>query len=140
MLAVVLTGLALGGSSCSDEQLVAPTPGVANQQVAVESFTGTLAKLGSRFYSFNVTQSGPISIVLLSLVEGGTASTATVSIGLGVPRGTDCLATNTVTIGVGVAPQLSVSVDPLIYCARIADVGNLTALSADFAINITRPK
>lgn len=136
----VLMGWGLGTSACSDASLVAPTSTSANQLVAVESFTGTLLKNGSRFYSFTVTQSGPVSIVLLALQENGAASTVTVGLGLGVPRATTCLSSNTVTVGVGVTPQLSLVGDPLVYCAVIFDVGNLTAPTADFAINITRPR
>ncbi len=139
VLAAILTGLALGGSACSKEG-VSPTPSPATVPVVVESFTGTLPKLGFSFYSFTVTQSGPISLTLLSLTENGAPSTAAVLLLLGVPRGTDCIGTTAITAGAGVTPQLSISVGPLIYCARIADAGNITAPTASFAINITRPR
>ena len=39
----------------------------------------------------------------------------------------------------GVAPQVSLSPDPGVYCARIADAGNLTG-PVDFSINIVHPR
>ncbi len=139
VLGAILTGVALGGSACANET-VTPTPGPATKPVAIETFAGTLPKEGSRFYSFTVAQSGTVSIMLLGLVENGAPSTATVLLTLGVPRATDCIGTSSVVVGVGVGPQLSLALDPLIYCARIADIGNLTAPTAAFSINIVRPR
>ncbi len=131
--------VALAGSGCTEASVAIPSPLGNNRLVAVETFVGTLPLGATRFYSFAVPQTGVTSIVLLSLRENGAASSATVQLGLGVPRGTDCTTPQTVTVGVGIAAQIAITVEPAIYCARIADVGNLTA-SAEFAININRPR
>ena len=138
-VAGAMTALTLAGSACTQAGVTSPTAGAYNRPLAVEVFNGALPLLGSRFYSFAVPQAGPASIVLLGLKEDGVDSTATVQIAIGVPRGVDCLALSTVTVGVGTAPQVAIAAQPVIYCARIVDVGNLK-LPAEFAINIMRPR
>ena len=139
LAAWTMAAAALGGSACANASVTSPTAAVYNRPLAVEVFSGTLPLLGSQFYSFSVPQSGPASIVLLGLKEDGVDSTATMQIAIGVPRGIDCLAVTSVTVGVGTNPQIAISADPAIYCARIVDVGNLKA-PGDFAINISRPR
>jgi hypothetical protein len=138
-LRTCLVAATLATAACAEGSVGAPSPSVGNQPVTVDVFSGTLPLLASRFFSFTATQSGTASIVLLALKENGVDSTATVSIGLGVPRATECFAGTPVTVGVGTAPQVAIGVEPLVYCAVITDVGNLKA-PAEFSINIIRPR
>jgi hypothetical protein len=130
---------ACAGPACTEASVSSPTALGTNLPVAVEVFTGTLPVNGVRFYSFTVSKTGSASVVLLSLTENGEPSSAAVQIGIGAPRGIDCLATQTATIGPGAVAQVGITADPAVYCARIADVGNLQA-PAQFAINIIRPR
>lgn len=112
--------------------------------VAVEPrsvvFSGTLAIGGSRFYSFTASQAGVTSLMLASLIRGGSSAPLSTSVGLGfgVPSGPDCATTIFVTTGPALTAQISESVQPGIYCARIADIGTLTEPVA-FAIRMVVP-
>lgn len=130
---------ATAGAGCTEATVTTPSAIGNNLPMTVEVFGGSLPQGGSRFYSFTVSRTGPASIMLLSLTENDAPSAATVLLGIGVPRGTDCIATTTAVLGTGVVPQLSITADPAIYCARIADAGNLTG-PAQFSINIVRPR
>ncbi len=130
---------ASAGVACSEASVSSPTALGTNLPEAVEVFTGTLPLQGVLFYSFTVTKTGAASIILLGLTENGAPSTAAVQIAIGVPRGSDCPAIQTAITGPGVVPQVGITADPAIYCARIADVGNLQG-PAQFAINIIRPR
>jgi hypothetical protein len=138
-LVVLALAAAAFGPACSEATVTSPSAIGNNLPLAVEVFTGTLPVNGSRFYSFTVPKTGPVSMVLLSLSENGAASAAAVQLGLGVPRGIDCLAGEAATLGTGVVAQVSITAEPAVYCARIGDPGNLTAPAA-FSINITRPR
>lgn len=103
-------------------------------------FTGRLPVGGSRFYSFTVSEAGTASLMLASLARdaNGPALPASVALGLGVPRGIDCATTSSVTTGAALTVQISVDLQPGIYCARIADIGALTEPVA-FAVRIAFP-
>jgi hypothetical protein len=138
-LGIVVIGLALAGPACAEATVAGPTAVGNNVTLTTEVFSGSLPVGGFRFYSFTVPQTGLTSVTLLSLTENGAASTATVFLGLGAPRGTECLLIDGQQVSPGVAAQVSLSPSPGVYCARIADAGNLTG-PADFSINIVRPR
>jgi hypothetical protein len=134
-------GLLLLGAACTEEIPNTPSPPV-NGQLVVETFAGTLPLTTSRFYSFTQTSDGSIMLTLISLVEDGAPSTARVGVSIGFPAGTDCQALSTATTvsaQAGSAPQVSGVFPAGVYCARIADVGQLTS-SATFVVNIARAK
>jgi hypothetical protein len=133
-----LTGLAVALTACDDQNAAAPTPTLANVPVVVESFVGTVALAGSRFYSFSLTKEGPVLLTLVSLTENGAASTTVVSLGLGIPSGTTCAVSSAATTAAGPTPQVNQSRPPGVYCARVSDLGFLTA-AADFVVNIAHP-
>ena len=138
--AIPLLALLVLAAACDQtEAPAAPSNPGSTQPITVESFTGTLPLTGFRFYSFFVPASGNVQLLLHTLTEGGVASSAQVTLGLGFPRGTDCTLTDLLTVGAGGSPQLTVPVTPAIYCARISDLGNLTT-TATFGINIIRPR
>ena len=134
-------GLLLLGAACTEEIPNTPSAPV-NGQLVVETFAGTLPLTTSSFYSFTQASDGSIMLTLISLVEDGTASTARVGLSIGFPSGTDCQAlstSTTVSTQAGSAPQVSGVFPPGVYCARIADLGQLTS-AASFVINIARAK
>lgn len=104
-----------------------------------QTFAGTLNTNGSLFYSIVVTQRGPVSLTLAAVQNpGGAALTTPVGIGIGVPKGTGCPRTSSLTTPPGLAAQLTVTLNPGTYCAAVYDVGNLSA-AANFAMRITYP-
>jgi len=98
----LVAGLCAAGSSGCGTEDPALTQPSTNGALAVESFTGTLAKGGTAFYSFTVPRDGNVSLTLLSLTIGGVPSDLSITMGLGVPRGTACQtqAQQGVTVGV----------------------------------------
>jgi hypothetical protein len=65
--------------------------------------------------------------------------TVTVSLGIGQPSGTDCSTTiSNDTTAQTAPPQVTGTMGPGVYCARIADVGNLFA-PADFSVAVAHP-
>jgi hypothetical protein len=139
VLGIVVVGIALAGPGCAEATVSGPTAVGNNVTLTVETFSGTLPVGGSRFYSFTVPQTGSTTATLLSLKQDGVDSTAIVLIGLGAPRGTECLLIDGRQVSVDVVAQVSLSPDPGIYCARISDAGNLTG-PVEFSINIVRPR
>jgi hypothetical protein len=125
-------------AACGSKTSVSPSETYTGSIVA-ESFRGTLALGGSAFYSFTAPRDGPITLTLLELLENGVASEATITLGLGVPAGTGCGTGTPVTVPAGATPQVSGTYGAGVYCARVADAGNLTA-PARFTVNITRPQ
>jgi hypothetical protein len=138
-LRIVVIGMALAGPACAEATVSGPTAIGNNVTLTTETFSGTLPVGGSRFYSFTVPQTGLTTATLLSLKENGVDSPAFVLIGLGAPRGTECLLIDGRQVAVDVVPQVSLSPEPGIYCARISDAGNLTG-PVEFSINIVRPR
>ena len=142
--------LALLAASCSEPQLTTPTsattPSSSTDATTTASgpreleFSGQLDVGGSGFYSFRASQSGTATLMVASLTRTGTesASPAAVALGLGVPKGTDCETTVSVTTGATPDPLISETVQAGIYCARIADVGGLTG-AVDFIVRIVAP-
>jgi hypothetical protein len=114
------------------------TTTVASPTVS-ESFTGTLAVGGFKFYTFNIAANGTVNVTLNSVVGTGVPSTVQVGLGIGQPSGIDCAATTSVTTGSAFAkPQTTGVFGPGVFCVRISDVGNLFAPAA-FNITIAHP-
>jgi hypothetical protein len=105
----------------------------------VETFTGVLPLNGVKFYSFAVETSGVTDLTLVDAREKGVVTEALITIGLGSPRGTSCLATNVLSVASSGTPQLSGVTNKGIHCAVIYDPGNLTS-EATFILNIARPR
>lgn len=139
VLGIVVIGLALAGPACAEATVSGPTAIGNNVTLTTETFTGTLPVGGSRFYSFTVPQTGLTSVTLLSLKQGGVETGTLVLLGLGAPRGTECLLIDGLQTAAGVTAQVALTPEPGVYCTRIADAGNLTG-PADFSINIVRPR
>lgn len=134
-----LAVLVLLTASCgnNDSSTTAPTtPALPSTEV----FSGTLPVQGSSFYSFTVGTSGQVSITLASLVttQPGPALNTVMDLGVGTPLGTDCSVTNSVPAAPGLTAQLVNTLTAATYCARIADLGNLTA-PVNFTIRIVHP-
>jgi hypothetical protein len=135
-LLLSVVGAACGGSS------TAPTPVTPAQTAAApsitETFAGTLAVGGSRFYSFTVGQYGTVTVTLTRLTGAFDPATTTVVLGFGRPAGTGCSVANTTVASPGDTPQTSNTLEAGVYCVRISDAGVLTAPAA-FSIDIARP-
>jgi hypothetical protein len=65
-------------------------------------------------------------------------ATVQMQLGLGTPEGTGCTVTAPITVAAGTAAQITGPQNAGVYCARIADIGNLFA-PASFSITIAHP-
>jgi len=132
VLLVALLTMACG----SDTPTTPTTPNLPS----TEMFSGTLSVGESSFYSFTVAATGNVSITLASLVPvaPGPAVNTVMGLGVGTPNGTECSVTNSVTTAPGLTAQLVNSLTAATYCAKIYDLGALTA-PVDFTVRIVHP-
>ena len=135
--------------ACSEPQFSLPTSPTESDSTSTatttvtttepQTFSGTLAVRGQRFYSFTVPSTRTVRITLEQLHNGaGTASTASLVLGLGVPSGTGCAMLREVAAGASDAPHIDESLTTGIYCAQLTDPGNLTE-GVVFSIRIEFP-
>jgi hypothetical protein len=98
-----------------------------------ETYADTLLVGASGFYSFSVNEYGTVNITLESI--GGTfvPSTVMVGLGIGTPSGTECVTTTTLNTASGTGPHLTGTYQPVVYCAKLWDIGNLFG-SATFRV------
>lgn len=133
--------LSVAGAGCGSST-TSPTPVTPTQTPAApsitETFAGTLAVGGSRFYSFSVGQYGTVNVTLAQLTGAFDPVTTTVVLGLGRPAGTGCGVATTATATPSDTPQASSTLDAGVYCVRISDTDVLTA-PATFSITIAHP-
>ena len=133
----LVLGLLTGG--CGDDP-PATAPSTSTTTKITEVFVGTLNVRGSSFYSFSVLTAGTVSVMLASitLAQPGPTADIPVSIGVGVPEGEGCNTTTTMVVGPALTSQISAQYTPGVYCANVADVGNLKS-PVSFAVRIVHP-
>jgi len=90
-------------------------------------FTGTLDPGGTAFFSFNA-QGGQVKAQLssLTLVGSREATTVTVRIGVGVPRGLGCEISGTIELSPGLVSQPVLAIPAGIHCVSVEDIGGLS--------------
>ena len=104
-----------------------------------QTFSGTLVVRGQRFYSFTVPSTRTVTVRLEQLQnEAGTASAATLVLGIGVPSGTGCAMLREVAAGASDAPHIDEALTAGIYCAQLTDPGTLIETVA-FSVRIEFP-
>lgn len=137
LLTALLAAGACGGSETSTP---APSPSPSNPTIT-ETFSGTLALSGSRFYSFSFTVDGTITATLEEIGGPGVDPAVVVDLGIGTPAGVTCSAGRTavqVGGGEGTVQRVSATQPAGTYCVIVADRGNLSA-PAQFRIVIEHP-
>jgi hypothetical protein len=133
----LLAGLSLVG--CSPLGPTTTGTNLPNSDLIVENFTGTLKVRGLAFYSFSVDKGGTSYLSLINLKVGGVDSDLLVTIGIGVPRGTACVATNVLSVKATGQLQVSGTTNRGVHCAVVFDPGNLVE-DATFSLNIVHPR
>ena len=104
-----------------------------------QTFSGTLAVRGQRFYSFTVPSTRTVRVTLEQLQnEAGAASRDTLVLGLGVPSGTGCAMLREVAAGSSDVPHFDESLTAGVYCTQLTDPGTLTGAVA-FSVRIEFP-
>ena len=133
-VALALTLAACGGSS-ENTAATAPTL-TASPTTAL--FEGKIDVGGSAFYSFTVTTTGDIDVMLASVTSTttpGSESNVVVGLGVGQPAATDCTVTTSLLARAALQSPLVSNVTPGIYCVRVSDAGSLRS-KVNFAIRI----
>ena len=126
-------GASCGSPSTPDDPVRTPAP-----PSVTESFVATLGVGGYRFYSFSIAQYGTVNITLNAISGDGVASDTSLSVGVGKPDGGDCVTTTSVNTSAGAELQLTATLDPGVYCAKVTDVGSLPA-PATFDVTLAHP-
>ncbi len=136
---LVFCGACTHNSTTEPSLTSTSTTTTAAAPTVTEAFNGTLPVGGFKFYTFNIAVSGTVNVTLNKVSGAGVPATVQLGLGVGQPAGTDCAATSTATAGSNaVAPQLTGTFGPGLFCVRVSDVGNLFA-PATFAITIAHP-
>ena len=140
LLSVLLAGAALGATACSKSSSAATTtaPSSVTTTSSTEFFTGSISPKASAFYSFTVTTPGDVTVTLASTTTAriGPASTARLSLAMGVPSGFGCATLSSVETGAGLSAQLiAPGAANSIYCINVADPGSLAG-DVNFVIRI----
>jgi hypothetical protein len=132
MLRLVLVVSAVCAAACGSSA-TAPTD---TSSSVPNLFSGTIAVKGSAFYSFTVAGQSNVSLTLASLTTtSGATLQGPVTLGLGVPKGTGCGVTTTMSVTPSLKAQIAQTLGAGIYCASITDAGGL-ASTTNFSIRI----
>lgn len=128
--------LAFGLAACSNAADTTTSPTSVSQ--STELFTGTLSPGQQRFYSFKAGDNSAIAVMLASLSAADARALPDVAVGLGVgiPQGTGCDVTQSVTTTAGLTTQFRGWATAGIHCVAVYDVGRLGE-SVSFAIRLT---
>lgn len=140
---IALTAVLAVSVSCGDDTPTSPTDTSTSTPTAAapavsEEFVSSVAVGGSKFYSFTTSTYGTINLTLTSVGGSFVPATVMLSLGLGQPSGTDCVTTTAVTTASGSAVQVTGAYSAGVYCAKVADIGNLYA-PASFNVTIAYP-
>jgi hypothetical protein len=137
--AVFIAVLAAMAAGC-DETAGPTEPTDVGPFSRTEIFAGRLAPGGTAFYSVVSGNAGSVVVTFASarVINTSTTLSPTLTLGFGVPRGTDCQTSQTVQASPALQSQIRVSIEPGIYCVRIADTGALSQ-PVDFAIRMILP-
>jgi hypothetical protein len=134
LMGAVLAAAAGCGASTAPTTPTAPL----SPATTTESFSGTLAQLGSATQIFTVSATGSVDISLTSVAP---LSTMALGVGVQTSDGTTCQTTITQNDNArSGASALKGTVTAGKYCVRLYDSGNIPAAgSADYTIQIVHP-
>lgn len=134
VLAMCVTAAGCGADAVTPTSPTAPAESVDSTS---RLFTGTLAPRGTAFFSFTVAQDSGVFLTLASVTptSGRGAVPMPLDLGLGVPRGTGCAVTRTITASADLAAQIREWRTAGVHCVSVSDAGRLAADVA-FAVRI----
>lgn len=129
---ILALGLAVICVGCGDDAATTPTS-PTTPELSVDSaarlFSGTLARGDTQYYSFTLPQESGVFVTLASVTstDQRDATTVSVGVGLGVPRGTECVLAARVVTPAALTPQLRAITPPGVRCVAVFDPGTLPA-------------
>ena len=102
-------GLAVALAGCGNAPAT-PTSASTTSPVnsATRLFSGTLEARDTQFYSFTLAQDSGVFVTLASVTstDSRDATAVNLGIGLGVPRGTECVVSARAVVASALTPQL----------------------------------
>jgi hypothetical protein len=103
-------------------------------------YTGVIDSGGSRFYSFNVSVAGPVTVTLASITNANTGLPLgrPLRVGVGRPQGTGCAVASTAVVDAALVMQLAHLAPAGINCIEVADTVGLAG-PIRFALRFTHP-
>ena len=138
ILPVCLLAAACGGNSTTAPSATSTTTTTVAAPTTTEVWTSTVQPGGFKFFSFTVGVNGTVNLTLTDVEGQFIPSTVQLTLGIGSPAGTDCTTSQTINTGAATVAQITLTEAPGVYCARVADLGNLFAPAA-FTVNIDHP-
>ena len=121
-------------AACATTTLTSPTA-VADTETLQREFSSLLVPGGGASRDFDVTAAGAIAVTLKSTTPAGIP----IGLGIGIPRANgSCALSAAVETIAGATAQISVAADVGTYCAKVYDLGALSA-PLPFTIAIARP-
>ena len=127
---ILALALAATLCACGDDTAVTPTsPSIPESSVSSTArvFTGTLGVRDSQYYSFTLPQDSGVFVTLASVTttESREAAAIGLAVGLGVPRGTDCVVSVRVVTTAALTPQIREWTAQGVRCVAVSDPGTL---------------
>jgi hypothetical protein len=138
--AALVCSFALVATGCGNNAS-GTSPSSTTSAASTERFDAIVNPGAAAFYSFQVTGNGgsvAINLASLSALARPGVLPIVMELGYGVPVGEGCSVRKSVETGPGLTAQLTDTIMAGIYCANIADIGNLRE-PANFSIRITHP-
>ncbi len=140
MRLILALGLAVTVTGCGDDAVQTPTSPSA-PAISVDSasrlFSGTLTAGDAQFYSLTLPQNSGVFVTLASVTttDNREATGTALALGLGVPRGTECVVSTRVVTTSALTPQIREFINQGVHCVSVADPGTLPA-AVRFAVRI----
>ncbi len=131
---------ALLGAACGDETDGTTPTGPTGVPFITEYFSGVIDSGGTRFYSFNVTTSGPVTVTLASITNADTGLPLgrPLRVGVGRPSGTECPVDASTVVQAGLVTQLAHIAPTGVNCIDITDTVGVPG-PIQFALRFTHP-
>lgn len=129
---IIVATAVFAAAGCGNDNIFNPTPGPAPTSVT-ESFTATITVNGASTQPFTVSTIGTVTAKLSALSPD---ETVTVGLSLGTWNGAACALTITNDAAVLNTTVTGTAQTVGQFCARVYDVGKLTA-ATDYTIDIT---
>lgn len=128
---ILALGVAVMLTGCGDDAQTPTSPSIP--EISVDStsrlFSGTLTARDAQFYSFTLPQDSGVFVTLASVTtaDNREATGVSLGVGLGVPRGTECVLSARVVATSALTPQIREFTNQGVRCVSVFDPGALQA-------------
>ncbi len=137
MRLILALGLAVAVTGCGEDATPTSASAPPSANSAERLFSGVLTAGDAQFYSFTLPQASGVFVTLASVTgtDSRDATSTALGVGLGVPRGTECVMSTRLVTAPALTPQIGAFTDPGVRCVAVFDPGRLPA-PVRFAVRI----